>query len=152
PRIGEQAAYAGNNAGGGGSNQSNNPTATPMPFQVGRNGLEADSDSRPKLNMPFQFIREEQLAKLPLIFREMSSAEVAIILASMPPAWASRLLITFDSATQVAVTRELTKGREVPPDVVAQVEERVREKLPYMVGGKEWIQSVFPLTPPQAQR
>jgi hypothetical protein len=150
PRVGEQAAYAaGNNAPAPAA-----ATAAGLPgFPGSSNGHpDGNGDQGPKLNMPFAFIREEQLPKLPLLFREMSSTEVALILAYLPPAWASKLLTSFDPATQAAVTRELSRGREVPPDVVAQVEAQIREKLPYMVGGVEWIQSVFPLTPPAAQR
>src|SRR5205823_5662018 len=120
PRVGEQAAYAAN---------GNNPPAAPVQNAVNPqgypgfpNGHGDKDDQGPKLNMPFQFIREEQLPKLPLLFRELSSSEVALILAYLPPAWASKLLSSFDPATQAAVTRELSKGREVPAEVVAQVE------------------------------
>ncbi len=149
PRVGEQAAYAANN---------NTPPPAPVNPLAGLQGGNSNGhpdnsqDQGPKLHMPFAFIREEQLPKLPLVFRELSSSEIALTLAYLPAAWASKLLASFDAATQAAVTRELSKGREVPPDVVAQVEAQVRDKLPYMVGGVDWIQQVFPLTPPAAQR
>jgi hypothetical protein len=150
PRVGEQAAYAANNGPSAASAAA--PAANPMAPQYPGHSGNPNEDNGPKLNMPFQFIREEQLSKLPLLFRELSSSEVALVLAYLPAAWASRLLSSFDAATQAAVTRELSKGREVSADVVNQVEAQIREKLPYMVGGGDWIQTVFPLTQPQTQR
>lgn len=149
PRVGEQAMYAANATGPA----TATPTAGTERLYSGMpNGMNNNSDTGPKLNMPFQFIREEQLNKLALLFREMASSEAALVLAYLPPAWASRLLSSLDPAMQTAITRELSQGREVPADVVNQVETQIRDKLPYMVGGSAWIQDVFPLTKPQTQK
>jgi flagellar motor switch protein FliG len=150
PRVGEQAMYAAN-AGG-------TAAATPGAGLGGTLGLSGEINSRnngdsgPKLEMPFQFVREEQLSKLALIFRELSSSEAALVLAYLPPEWASRLLSNLDPTMQTAITTELSQGREVPAEVVKQVEEQIRQKLPYMVGGTNWIQDIFPHTKPQTQR
>jgi hypothetical protein len=149
PRVGEQAIYAANSSNS--SAASAGPTSAEVLTAISRNG-HSNGDSGPKLNMPFQFIREDQLSKLALLFRELSSTECALVLAYLPPAWASRLLANFDAATQAAITRELSRSRGVAPEVIKQVETQIREKLPYMVGGMEWIQAVFPLSQPQAQR
>jgi hypothetical protein len=150
PRVGEQAVYAANSGPGAavvtGPVQSNGDHSGPSHHSNG------DSDSGPKLMMPFQFIREEQLSKLALVFREMASNEIALVLAYLPPAWSSRLLSNMDATMLAAVMRELSTGREVPADVVNQVEEQIRGKLPYMVGGTAWVQDVFPLAKPQTQR
>jgi flagellar motor switch protein FliG len=149
PRVGEQAMFAANANGAGGGTATANPAASAL-----ANTLRSDSSQNdgPKLNMPFQFIREEQLPKLALLFRELSSTEAALVIGYLPPAWASHLLTNLDPSTQAAITRELSTSREVSSEVVAQVEAQIKEKLPYMVGGREWIQSVFPMTPPQTQR
>jgi flagellar motor switch protein FliG len=47
---------------------------------------------------------------------------------------------------------ELSQAREVPPDVVNEIENQIKSKLPYLVGGVEWIQSVYQLTQPQTQK
>ncbi len=150
PRVGEQAMYAANSAGPAAAAPA--PAAERMYLGMGNGNTNPNGDTGPKLNMPFQFIREEQLNKLALLFREMASSEAALVLAYLPPAWASRLLSSLDPALQTEITRELSQGREVPADVVNQVESQIRDKLPYMVGGSAWIQDVFPLSKPQTQK
>jgi hypothetical protein len=151
PRVGEQAIYAANASGNGGGAAASAAHTPQAGYPGAIHGMQ-QNDNTPKLNMPFQFIREEQLSKLPMLFRELSSTEIALILAYLPPAWSSRLIAGFDAATQGAVMRELSKSREVPAEVVNQVEAQIKEKLPYMVGGAEWVQQIFPLTPPQTQK
>ncbi|OGR91054.1 MAG: hypothetical protein A2992_03135 [Elusimicrobia bacterium RIFCSPLOWO2_01_FULL_59_12] len=147
PRVGEQAMYAANATGPA--------TAAPAaPAAAAERAMhnQSNGDSGPKLDMPFAFLREEQISKLSLLFREMASSEAALVLAYLPPAWASKLLSSLDPTMQTAITRELSQGREVPAEIVNQVEAQIKDKLPYMVGGTAWIQDVFPLTKPQTQR
>jgi hypothetical protein len=150
PRVGEQAMYAANNGGGAGAG-GGGPGGT-LGIKGDINSHNNENDNGPKLDMPFQFIREEQLSKLALIFRELSSSEAALVLAYLPPTWASQLLSNLDPTMQTAITSELAQGREVPAEVVNQVEEQIKSKLPYMVGGSTWIQDIFPHTKPQTQR
>jgi flagellar motor switch protein FliG len=101
---------------------------------------------------PFRFIREDQLNKLPILFRGMSPAQCALVLAYLPAEWASKVLGVLDPGVQTAIMGELSQAREVPPDVVDEIENQIKSKLPYLVGGVEWIQSVYQLTQPQTQK
>ncbi len=148
PRIGEQAAYTVSNApvkaaaGGiaaGGSRAS------------GTNG-NGPHDSAEEGVRPFRFIREDQVNKLPILFKEMSAAQCAVVLAYLPAEWASKVLGVLDPGVQTTIMGELSQGREVPPDIVKNLEEQIKAKLPYLVGGVDWIQSVYQLTQPQTQR
>jgi hypothetical protein len=145
PRVGEQAAYAVSNA-----SPKNNPV-TGGPSGVGSNGHSRSGASRSS-DQPFHFIREEQLNKLPILFRQMGAPEAALVLAYLPPEWASRVLGGLDQIDQSTVMAELSQAREVPPEIVKEIEEQVKGKLPYLVGGAEWIQSVYQYTQPQTQR
>lgn len=149
PRIGEQAAYTVTNApakaavaGTGG--------AGPYAYNTNGNGHhESDAEAGTR---PFRFIREDQLTKLPILFRNMSPAQCALVLAYLPAEWASKVLGTLDPEVQTTIMGELSQAREVPPDVVNEIEEQIKSKLPYLVGGVEWIRSVYQLTQPQTQR
>jgi len=146
PRIGEQAAYAVNNAP-----VKSNPAGSGGGHASGYNGNGAMKQAE-GVDMPFRFINEETLNKLPILLRQMPAEQTAVILAYLSPEWAGRMLNGLDTAAQSAVMRELSQAREISSDVVKEIEAQVKLKLPYLVGGTDWIQSVYQLTQPQTQR
>jgi hypothetical protein len=148
PRIGEQAAYTVSNAS---SKALPGSAASGGTYAYGGNGggrgAEVEEGTR-----PFRFIREDQLNKLPILFRGMSPAQCALVLAYLPAEWASKVLGTLEPEVQMQIMGELSQAREVPPEVVNDIENQIKSKLPYLVGGVEWIQSVYQLTQPQTQK
>ena len=147
PRVGEQAAYAAASAGSkpSGAVGGNAASTVTAAFNAGRNRRNGD-------DMPFHFIHEEQINKLPILFRQLSPVQAALVLAYLPPEWASRVLNQLQANEQSLIMAELSQAREVPPDVVKEVEYQVKSKLPYLVGGVDWVQSVYQLTQPQTQK
>jgi len=150
PRVGEQAAYAVNNApaktnGVGGTVSANGNFTT---YSGNGNGKHIPEG----VDMPFRFINEEILSKLPILLRQMPADQTAVVLAYLTPEWAGRILNGLDTASQTAVMRELSQAREIPSDIVKEIETQVKAKLPYLVGGTDWIQSVYQLTQPATQR
>ena len=151
PRIGEQAAYTVSNA----------PAKAAAPGTIG-NGSNGNGNGYSNGNgshgvaeegtRPFRFIREDQLNKLPLLFKGMSPAQCAVVLAYLPAEWASKVLEALDPDVQTTIMGELSQAREVPPQTVMDIEQQIKAKLPYMVGGVDWIQSVYQLTQPSTQR
>jgi hypothetical protein len=147
PRVGEQAAYTVSNAP---AKAAAGPTANGAnPYGMNGGGPHNEEEEGAR---PFRFIREDQLSKLPILFRGMSPAQCALVLAYLPAEWASKVLAGLDQGIQNAIMRELSQAREVPPDVVKELEEFIKTKLPYLVGGTDWIQSVYQHTQPQTQR
>jgi hypothetical protein len=148
PRIGEQAAYTVSNAPSK-TSVVGGPVAGSMAYGSNGNGSHGPGEEGTR---PFRFIREDQLNKLPILFKAMSPAQCALVLAYLPAQWASNVLGTLDAGVQTAIMGELSQAREVPPEIVHDIEEQIKSKLPYLVGGVEWIQSVYQLTQPQTQR
>lgn len=148
PRVGEQAAYAVSNA----PKTPTTATGTIVGQMTGAGNGGRSKANGENEDLPFHFIREEQLNKLPILFKQLAPAQSALVLAYLPPEWASRVLNTMETVAQSAVMRELSQAREVPPEVVKEIETQIKNKLPYLVGGVDWIQSVYQLTHPQTQR
>jgi hypothetical protein len=148
PRIGEQAAYTVSNAP---AKTAAGGAATVGSFAYGANG-NGHGPGAEEETRPFRFVREDQLNKLPILFRGMSPAQCALVLAYLPAEWASKVLGTLDPDVQTAIMGELSQAREVPPEIVNEIETQIKSKLPYLVGGVEWIQSVYQLTQPQTQK
>jgi len=147
PRVGEQAAYTVSNAP---TKAAAGGPATHGGYSYGMNGN--GSHNPEEGTRPFHFIRDDQLNKLPILFRGMSPSQCALVLAYLPAEWASKVLAELEQGVQNAVMRELSQAREVPPNVVKELEDFVKMKLPYLVGGTDWIQSVYQHTQPQTQR
>jgi len=147
PRIGEQAAYTVSNAPAkaGAAGGNGNGTFT---YNGNGNGGHAEEEG----TRPFRFIREDQLNKLPILFKNMSPIQCALVIAYLPAEWASKVLSALEQNVQTTIMGELSQAREVPPEVVKEIEDQIKAKLPYLVGGVEWIQSVYQLTQPQTQR
>jgi hypothetical protein len=153
PRVGEQAAFAVTNANNraAGAAGVNGGGVAMNGYGAAHNGNgHSGNGSGPEL--PFHFIREEQLVKLPFLLRQMPPKESAIVLAYLPAAWASRILGDLDARLQTTLMQELSQAKEVPPEVVKEVEAQIKAKLPYWVGGTEWVNTVYQLTEPQVQR
>jgi len=150
PRVGEQAAYAVSNAGAKGGAAAGAPGASvSMNGHSGGGSVNGNGD---RSDMPFRFIHEDQLSKLPILFRQLSATQAALVLAYLPPEWASRVLGGLPAESQTLIMGELSQAREVPPEIVKDVESQLKARLPYLVGGVDWIQSVYQLTQPQTQR
>ncbi len=147
PRVGEQAAYTVSNAPN--KNGANGNGNGMYPLGSNGNGSHDDEESGTR---PFHFIREDQLNKLPILCRGLSPAQTALVLAYLPAGWAGKVLGALEASVQGTIMRELSQAREVPPDIVKELEEHVKNKLPYLVGGEEWIQSVYQVTEPETQK
>jgi hypothetical protein len=148
PRIGEQAAYTVSNAPAKAST-ANASVGGAMTYGGNGNGYGPSEEDSTR---PFRFIREDQLNKLPILFRSLSPAQCALVLAYLPAEWASKVLGILESGVQTQIMEELSQAREIPPEIVNEVESQIKSKLPYLVGGVDWIQSVYQLTQPSTQK
>jgi len=147
PRVGEQAAYAVSNA----SKPAAQTPAAGLPGYPG-GSTNGGGNRHNGVDLPFQFIREDQLSKLPILFKQMPPMQSALVVAYLPPEWASRLLSMLEPNLQSQVMSELSTAREVPAEAVKEIESQIKSKLPYLVGGVDWVQSVYQLTQPETQR
>src|SRR5207245_11226021 len=82
------------------------PGTGPFPYGVNGNG---SPDVEAEGARPFHFIREDQLNKLPLLFKGMSPAQCALVLAYLPAGWASKVLRVLDQGVQNTIMRELSQ-------------------------------------------
>jgi hypothetical protein len=149
PRVGEQAAYTVSNAP---SKNVPGNLAQLDSMSLGANGNTPIGFRSEDSTRPFHFLREDQVHKLPILFKGMPASQCALVLAYLPAGWASRVIGVLDAGAQSAIMRELSRDREVPPQEVRELEEQVKSKIPYLVGGVDWIESVYQLTQPQTQR
>jgi len=104
------------------------------------------------VDSPFGFIEDTHLMKLPVLFKQLTPPQAALILAYLPPEWSSQVLSQLDAGFQSIVVQELSHPKQIDANAVKALEQEVKDKLPYLIGGGDWIQSVYQHTQADTQR
>ncbi len=134
-----QAPYALPGGGGGGSNASN--------FS---GSLQVENPN--KQITPFGFIREDHLGNLALLLARETPEKAAVVLGYLPPEWISRVLERMDPRLQTDVATSLATTRQLLPEQVEDIEQELKRRLDYLIGGPDRIFAVYESLEPEAQR
>ncbi len=86
-------------------------------------------------SLPFSFIRERDIQSLAFLMKDKTPQDIAVVANYLDPAIAMRLLELFPKERQVEVALALGK-EEINTEKVAALEEMVKSKLAYVVGGE----------------
>jgi FliG middle domain len=100
-----------------------------------------------KRTMPFGFIREDHLGNLAILLARETPERAAIVLGYLPPDWISRVLAKMSGGLQSEITDHLATTRQLLPEQVEDIEQELKRRLDYMVGGPDRIIAIMsPLT------
>lgn len=127
-----------NNSGGGNANSSFSGS------------LQVENPN--KTTLPFGFIREDHLANLAILLSRETPEKAAVVLGYLPPEWISRILERLDQTMQSEVASSLATTRQLLPEQVEDIEQDLKRRLDYLVGGPERIIAVYESLEPDAQR
>jgi len=95
--------------------------------------------------LPFSFVRERDIASLAFLLKDRTPQEIAIVANYLDPALAIRLFEAFPQDRQIEIALVLGK-EEISMDKVVALEELVRTKLAYVVGGETKLVSLLDVT------
>lgn len=95
--------------------------------------------------LPFFFVRERDLPSLAFLLKERTAQDIAIVVNYLDPAIAMRLLELFPKEKQVEVALSLGK-EEINTDKVTALEDLVKSKLTYVVGGENKLITLLDMT------
>lgn len=95
----------------------------------------AVSGAAPEAGLPFSFVRERDLPSVAFLLKDRPAQDVAIVANYLEPALATRFLEAFPKEKQIEVAVILGK-EEIGADKVPALEEQVRSKLTFVVGGE----------------
>ncbi len=93
-------------------------------------------------SLPFSFVRERDIPSLAFLLKDRSSQDISIVANYLEPALATRLLERFPRERQVEVAMLLGK-EEIGTDKVPALEELVRTRLNYVVGGENKLLTIL---------
>lgn len=87
--------------------------------------------------LPFSFITERDLPVLNMLLVEQSDIAAAIIVQYLPPPLASRVLAAMPPLKREEVVFHMSSAAVLNPTDVEQIEEIIRSKIDYIMGGEE---------------
>jgi hypothetical protein len=106
------------------------PSAAALP------ALEAAGARAGAEGQPFGFLREVHLPQLVYLLRKAPPELVAVVVHYLPPALASRVVSSLDEGLRRAVAASLGSVSELTEANVRKIEQFVRSKVDFMVGGE----------------
>jgi len=105
-----------------------------------------------KMTLPFGFIREDHIGNLAILLSRESPEKAATVLGYLPPDWISRVLMKIDPALQTEIATQLATTRQLLPEQVEDIEQDLKRRLDYLVGGPDRILSIYESLDPEAQK
>ncbi len=85
--------------------------------------------------IPFSYINEENLKRLVYLIAKEPPEDIAIILSYLKPEHVKQIIESFKPELQAEVVVALAQAREVPQEKVQQLDNYVKERIDFLVGG-----------------
>lgn len=101
----------------------------------GSNGRES--------GIPFSFIKERHLQDLAFLLKDGDALDTAIVINYMDAELATQLLYFFSDERQAEIAVKLSAIEEVSPDKVKELEEMLKSRLDYVMGGEDKVASIL---------
>lgn len=95
--------------------------------------------------LPFSFVRERELPGLAYLLKDKAAQDIAIVTNYLDPFLAMRFLELFPKEKQVEVAISLGK-EDISVEKVTALEEMVKSKLTYVVGGENKLVTLLDMT------
>jgi len=105
-----------------------------------------------KRTTPFSFIREDHLSNLAVLLSHESPEKAAVVLGYLPNEWISRVMAKMDPQLQLEITNQLATTRQLLPEQVEDIEQDLKRRLDYMIGGTDRIYAVYDNLDQETQR
>src|SRR5262249_136889 len=112
--------------------------------------LQVENPSR--RTTPFSFIREDHLSNLAILLERESPEKSAVVLGYLPTDWISKLMGRLDPRLQMEITGHLATTRQLLPEQVEDIEQDLKRRLDYLIGGPERLSAVYESLDPEAQK
>lgn len=105
-----------------------------------------------KIALPFSFIREDNLGNLAILLSRENPEKAATVLGYLPPEWISRVLMRIDTSLQSEIASHLATTRQLLPEQVEDIEQDLKRRLDYMVGGPDRLLAIYESLDADAQK
>ncbi|MBI5639559.1 MAG: hypothetical protein HZA17_03950 [Nitrospirae bacterium] len=96
-----------------------------------------------KTFQPFSFIRDRHLRDLSFILKNEPALDIAIISNYMDTDLAIKLFEYFSEEKQAEIAVCLSRIEEVNPDKIQAIEEKIKARLGYLIGGEDKVANIL---------
>lgn len=117
-----------------------------VPFGAGAPGRAEEKigeKMEEKTSRPFGFINQSNLKHLLYLLKDESAETISVIVSYLNPREATQVMASLPRTLKAGVIERLARVREVPPDVVNAMEQNIKEKIGYIVGGTEQLVEII---------
>ncbi|HRY29374.1 MAG TPA: FliG C-terminal domain-containing protein [Elusimicrobiota bacterium] len=121
------------------------------PQKANGNGL-SPAEENGKDSAPFSFLNGSHLRNLKILLKKENPDQIAIVVNYLPPSLANDVLASLDAAQQAEVMAQLSRVEELDPDLVKAVESKIKEKIAFVIGGEDRLQSFVDNADPLTQQ
>ncbi len=115
------------------------PAAPFGPAAPGRTEEKISEKMEEKTSRPFDFIKQSNLKHLLYLLKDESAETISVIVSYLSPREATQVMASLSRDLKAGVTERLARVREVPPDVVDAMEEDIKGKIDYIIGGTDQL-------------
>ncbi len=105
-----------------------------------------------KIVLPFGFIREDHLSNLSVLLSRETPERAAVVLGYLPPEWISRVLNHIEPNLQSDIAAHLATSKQLLPEQVEDIEQDLKRRLDYLIGGPERIIAIYETLDSEAQK
>lgn len=111
----------------------------PTTLELSVGGKKEDKSQR-KL---FDFINKSNLKNLWYLIKDEPPSTIALVLNYLPPDLVSEFMMMLDHTTQAKVALELASVKLPDPQEVQEIENNIRTRIDYCIGGEEYFLSLL---------
>lgn len=85
--------------------------------------------------VPFSFVKERHIPEIAYLLSKSPDQDIAVVVNYLSPELAAKLIERFTPERQIAIATILNDGTDISPERVSEIENRVRMKVDYVIGG-----------------
>ena len=115
------------------------PAALFGPAAPGRAEEKIGEKIEEMTSRPFGFINQSNLKHLLYLLKDEAAETISVIVPYLSLREATQVMASLPRDLKAGVTERLARVREVPPDVVNAMEEDIKGKIDYIIGGTEQL-------------
>jgi len=90
-----------------------------------------------KISRPFNFINQSNIKHLLYLLKNESAETISVIVSYLNPSEATQIMASLPRGAKATVAERISRVREVVPEVVNAMEQNIKEKIGYVVGGTD---------------
>ncbi|PCI36130.1 MAG: hypothetical protein COB53_10310, partial [Elusimicrobia bacterium] len=102
--------------------------------------------------LPFSFVRDRHLPMLKYLLKRAQPQTVAVVVHFLPAPMAGEILTTLDPAVRREIVENLSAIVQLDPENVDSIEDSLRDRLDYLMGGEDKLAELIDEVPSVLQQ